>query len=242
MQTEFRTIEALRTRLVRVETELADALQRMPAHGVKRRFMTAPLDLEDERDRLLNEINVHVSATTEALARGAGRRIAFFEKRYTLCADRLLDDSGCAPTQNLAELIRRYLAAPTASSTLKNEENDWCSFRELRGAGPLVVNFANNTHKTIAVTFGSDLPALDCAAAKAAGHLEHTQGFDRSYRFQALPDVSLVLNYNAADDLFPAQAGLLFHRSAQTLLSIRDLFTLGTYLTGQLIANSHPSE
>ena len=45
----------------------------------------------------------------------------------------------------------------------------------------------------------------------------------------------LVLNYNAPDDLFAAQANLLFPRSAEDLLDIRDLFTLGTYLTGRLV-------
>jgi hypothetical protein len=161
-----------------------------------------------------------------------GRRIAFFEMHYTLCADRLLDDRGDAPTRAVADLIRRYLAAPSAGSAPPKE--DWCSFRELRGAGPLAVNFANNTHKTIVATFGDDLSALDCAAAGAAGLLEPGHGFDRRYRFQALPEVPLVLNDNAADDLFPAQANLLFPRAAQALLDIRNLFTLGTYLTGRL--------
>jgi len=50
------TIEALRKRLDQVETELADTLQRMPAHGIKPGFMAGLLDLEDERDRLLGEI------------------------------------------------------------------------------------------------------------------------------------------------------------------------------------------
>lgn len=50
------TIEALRKRLDQVGTELADTLQRMPAHGIKPGFMAGLLDLEDERDRLLAEI------------------------------------------------------------------------------------------------------------------------------------------------------------------------------------------
>jgi len=168
--------------------------------------------------------------------RSAGLRIAFFDKRYSLQADGFLDDSGCAPTQAVADLIRRYRAALPAAGLPPAAE--WCSFRELRGAGPLSVQFANNTHKTIAVTFGGDLPALDFAAAGSGGVVEPGAGFDRRYRFQALSEVPIILNYNAADDLFPAQAHLLFRRAAQNLLDIRDLFTLGTYLTGRLIANS----
>jgi hypothetical protein len=164
-----------------------------------------------------------------------GRLIVFFDKRYSLHADRFLDDNGCAPTQAVADLIRRYRAALPAAGLPPAKQ--WCSFRELRGAGPLAVQFASNTHKTIAAAFGGDLSALDFAAAGAGGVVEPGSGFDRRYRFQALSEVPIILNYNAADDLFPTQAHLLFHRAAQNLLEIRDLFTLGTYLTGRLIAD-----
>lgn len=56
MNTEPTNMEALRTRLARVEAQLAETLQRMPAHSVKPVFMAALLDLEDERDRLLDRI------------------------------------------------------------------------------------------------------------------------------------------------------------------------------------------
>jgi hypothetical protein len=56
MKKELFTIQDMRTRLLQVEKELADTLQRMPAHGVKPGFMASLLELEDERDRLLDEI------------------------------------------------------------------------------------------------------------------------------------------------------------------------------------------
>ncbi|WP_419660509.1 DUF3786 domain-containing protein [Desulfosarcina variabilis] len=164
------------------------------------------------------------------------RRIAFFGKHYSFHADRLVDNLGRGPARAIAELIYHYLTAPQPMSVASDDA--WYSFRELRGAGPLTVNFANNTHKTITATFGGDLSALDLSAAKLTGLLESGQGFDRRYRFHAFPEVPLILNYNAADDLFPAQAGLLFHRSTQNLFDIRELFTLGTYLTGRLISSA----
>ena len=57
------TIEALRKRLDQVETELADTLQRMPAHGIKPGFMAELLDLEDERDRLVGKIKALTSVS-----------------------------------------------------------------------------------------------------------------------------------------------------------------------------------
>ena len=63
MKDETLTIEALRKRLDQVEIELADTLQRMPAHGIKLGLMAALLDLEDERDRLRNEIKALTSGS-----------------------------------------------------------------------------------------------------------------------------------------------------------------------------------
>ena len=56
-------IEVLRKRLDQVETELADTLQRMPAHGANPGFIAGLLDLEDERDRLLDEIKMLTSGS-----------------------------------------------------------------------------------------------------------------------------------------------------------------------------------
>jgi hypothetical protein len=63
MKDKSLTIEVLRKRLDQVEIEIADTLQRMPAHGIKPGFMAGLLDLEDEHDRLLGEIKVLTSGS-----------------------------------------------------------------------------------------------------------------------------------------------------------------------------------
>ncbi|MCJ8502351.1 DUF3786 domain-containing protein [Desulfatitalea alkaliphila] len=161
--------------------------------------------------------------------------VRFFDRHYRRHGDRWLDQDGCAPTEMVDLLLRRL---PAAAPEEEIDRGDWCSFRELPGAGPLAVNFANNTHKTIAQHFGADLPALDRAVAALDGQPESDPGYDRRYRFQALPDVCLVLLYNSPDDLFTAQANLLFQRSSQHRHPIRDLFILGTYLTGRLVGQT----
>jgi hypothetical protein len=56
MKPEPSAIDALRTRLIQVEAELVEAQRRMPAHSIKPVFMAALMDLEDERDSLLERI------------------------------------------------------------------------------------------------------------------------------------------------------------------------------------------
>ncbi len=57
MNLEHLNMDALHARLRQVEAELAEVLQRMPAHSVKPILMAALLDLEDERDRLQERID-----------------------------------------------------------------------------------------------------------------------------------------------------------------------------------------
>ncbi|MDA8141255.1 MAG: DUF3786 domain-containing protein [Desulfobacteraceae bacterium] len=109
------------------------------------------------------------------------------------------------------------------------------TFRELTDSGPLVARFADNTLKIITTTFGRRGEDLLAAAIRLGGRREANGAFDLFLRFEALPHVPLFLQFNAADDLFPAQAALLFHCSAETYLDLRSLFILGTYLTGRLI-------
>ena len=56
--------------------------------------------------------------------RWMGRRIAFFEKHYSLYADRLLDDDGRGPEQAIDELILRYLTGPLP--IVVPSEDSWC--------------------------------------------------------------------------------------------------------------------
>jgi hypothetical protein len=163
---------------------------------------------------------------------GDGILIPFFAQRYVITGAKIADEHGTPPTEAVAAVIRRYLAAPPATPPPSGE---WLSFRELKEAGPLAVNFANNTNKLIVTTFSRAPQTLASAGVRAGGVIVDEPGYDVSLSFQALPHIDLSLKFNAADEAFSAQSQLLFRRSAQSYLDIRSLFTLGTYLAGLLI-------
>lgn len=96
--------------------------------------------------------------------------------------------------------------------------------------------FAENTHKTIESTFAGRTEDLRSAAIAGGGIVSpETTSFDISVRFQALPRIPVLLNFNERDDLFPAQCSLLFRQSAESYLDLKSLGVVGTYLTGKLI-------
>lgn len=159
--------------------------------------------------------------------------LPFFGQPHRVSRDSCLDPEGRPATAAVAMVLCRYLLRLPSSPVPAGQR---ITFRELSGAGPLVSRFADNTLKIITTTFGHRIRDLNAAAKKLGGRPEGDgSGFDLFLRFEALPNVPVYLQFNGADDLFPAQAGVLFQRSAETCLDLQSLFVLGTYLTGRLI-------
>lgn len=162
-----------------------------------------------------------------------GLALSFFGEIHHVTTAGCFTAEGQAVTEAVGLLLCRYACRFPATLPPEWER---ITFRELRGSGPLVSRFADNTLKILVTAFGRRIDDLRAGAMLLDGREEKKQsGFDLSLRFDALPHVPVYLHFNAADDLFPAQAALLFQRSAETLLDLRSLFILGTYLTGRLI-------
>lgn len=159
--------------------------------------------------------------------------LPFFERLYGVGLTEVRDAHGQPPTEAVCLVIYRYiLNHPTEPVP----QGRLMTFRELAGAGPLVSSFTRNTNKVLTSTFAADTATLRTRALAIGGTpLPETGGFDLAFQFTALPGLPLLLHFNAADDLFPAQANILFYHSAERYLDMQGLFILGTYLAGHLI-------
>ena len=132
---------------------------------------------------------------------------------------------------------KQFLVLALPRAKLTSAQGRKITFRELGGAGPLVSSFVRNTNKIISSTYYADANALKARCIQLHGRvIPSDAGFDVDVRFQALPAVPLYLQFNAADDLFPAQTTLLFPETAERYLDMQSLFILGTYLAGRLIS------
>ncbi len=166
-------------------------------------------------------------------SRGEALVIPFYNETYNLSDGVFRDRNGRPPTDAVGLVLCRYLLnCPDAPLP----DGRRLTFREMDGAGPLVSNFATNTNKLVTSAFGGDPSALEAAAGRMGGTpMEDGTGYDLAMVFSALPRVRVFLQFNAADDLFPAQCSLLFNGSAQRYLDMQALFILGTYLAGGLV-------
>ena len=62
-----------------------------------------------------------------------------------------------------------------------------------------------------------------------------TESYDLSARFQALPRIPVILNFNDKDELMPAKAVFLYYDNGDVYLDLQSLTITCTYLTGLLI-------
>jgi len=165
-----------------------------------------------------------------------GIQVAFFGEPHWVGPRGCRAVNGSAASEAVELLLGRYVLRFPA---VPPPDGPCVTFRELEGAGPLSQRFADNTHKIITTTFGRSVDRLQKAAQALIGcRAEAQSGFDLCLRFEALVRVPLYLRFYAADDEFPAQVSLRFHRSAAVYLDLQTLFIAATYLTGRLIGGA----
>ena len=184
--------------------------------------------------RELAEINLAERARVLKLEmRSDSLVIPFFGRQHFISQQGVIDFDGNAPTPAVATVLLNYTLRNTMIPPANPEK---ISFRDFKGAGPLVVSFANNTHHLIASTFAGRLEDLGAACRNFFGMPDvDAVSSDLFMRFQALPGVPQYLSFNDQDDDFPADSHLLFQRSAENYLNLESLFVLGTFLAGSLI-------
>lgn len=191
-------------------------------------------EYDDCRRQISNALMSRCARLMGIPIEGEQIRLLFFNRTYLIAPDRMEDIHGRPPTDAVGLVLCRYMLQ---YPPLPVQDGGLTTFRELTGAGPLVASFTRNTNKLIASTFASDVKTLATRSLELNGVVQTEEaGYDLSIRFPALPGIPLFLQFNAADDMFPAQCNLLFYQSAERYLDMQSLFVLGTFLAGSLVS------
>lgn len=158
--------------------------------------------------------------------------IPFFTRPYRISIGGVYDPSGNQANFAVSVVLCQYiLRCPDTQP----KSNGWVSFRDFKNAGPLMGNFATNTHRLIAQRFSERCHELGIAGRKIGGRNEESDlSYDLSLRFDALPRIPIFLLFNDKDTEFPAQCNLLFRPSAEQYLDMECLSIIGTFLAGNL--------
>lgn len=118
----------------------------------------------------LAEINLAERAQALKLEMRSNRLvIPFFGRQHFISQQGVIDFDGKTPTPAVATVLLNYTLRNTGIPQANPEK---VSFRDFKGAGPLVVSFANNTNHLIASTFTGRLEDLKAACRDLCGALE----------------------------------------------------------------------
>ncbi len=160
-------------------------------------------------------------------------RVPFYDREYLVSGEGITENSGREISPAVRVVLCKYIM--TCPAELPVLSDSLITYREFKDAGPLISYFTTNTNKIIETTFAGRLNALRERSVTLGGEIQTSQTYDFSVQFHALPRIPVVLNFNDRDDLFPANASILYRASAECFLDMECLAITGTLLAGLLI-------
>ena len=179
------------------------------------------------RDYLARADLLGVEADGEALI------IPLYNRTYSVSSTGITALDGALPNDAVRVILAKYVL--TCPDQLPPLSSTWMTYREFRDAGPLVTYFTSNTNKSIEQHFSGAVARLERSCKELGARIEDNDAYDLSVRFQALPRIPVVLNYNDADEMFPAACSILYQASAEHFLDMECLAMTGTLLAGLLL-------
>lgn len=183
--------------------------------------------------------SISLKARAEHLGASFGNNsltLKFYNKKYIVSPDGVVSSNQADVPFSIKVILSKYVLMAQGVHT--NVPEKWVSYREFKDAGPLISYFANNTNKTIELSF-TDKPNVLKENCLSLGGIERiSESYDLSFLFNALPKIPVLLNFNDSDELFPSACSILFKSNAEKYLDMECLAMVGTYLTGLLISKN----
>ena len=159
--------------------------------------------------------------------------IPLYDRTYSVSHRGINARGGAALNDAVRVILAKYVL--TCPGQMPPLSSKWMTYREFRDAAPLVSYFASNTNKNIELHFSGAPEKLKRRCRELGGKTEENSSFDLSIRLQALPRIPVVLNFNDADNMFPAACSILYQASAEHFLDMECLAMTGTLLAGLLL-------
>ena len=161
--------------------------------------------------------------------------IPFFNRRYWVSNNGIVDTSGNRPDYMVCVILAKYiLLCPDQP----NDDKEWVSFKDFKRVSHFTnVNyFSSDTQRAIEKHFSGKLNELKNACQELEGfHHAMEISYDLSIQFNALPRISLLLLFNDGDEEFPATGNILFDSSIEKRLSAEDIAVMCQQIVFKII-------
>lgn len=164
--------------------------------------------------------------------------IPFFNRRYLVAKNGILDAAGKKPDSRLEYMVSVILAKYILLCPDQlHYDAEWCSFKDFKRTSHFTnVNyFSSDTEMSIEKQFSGKLDGLSKSSEELGGiPYKMELSYDLSMQFNALPRLSMLLLFNDGDDEFPAKCKVLFQKHAEFYLDPESLAMTGSFLAFEL--------
>ena len=161
--------------------------------------------------------------------------VPLYDKVYFISGEGLREENGVEITPAVQVMVCKYIL--TYSPDAPAIEDKLVTYREFKDSGPLTSYFTTNTNQILETTFAGNVPFLKEKSLAIGGEEQSSDMYDVSLQFYAFPKISVMVNFNDRDDLFPAKCSILYRSTAARYLDMESLAMTGTLLTGKLITS-----
>ncbi len=169
-----------------------------------------------------------LSASLGLLKRQNHYVIPFFNTVFTFTPDGFLSSNKTKPSYDICIVLCKYLLMCPEIDPL---DKNLVSFKDFKESGPLTVYFSTDVEQKICNFYSGNIEKFKKACEKVgARSISLEADYDLIMKFDALPQIPMILLFNDKDDEFDAQSKILFEQSAQDYLDAECLAILGNLL------------
>jgi hypothetical protein len=188
------------------------------------------------RDYLARISKLDLRAKAETLeVQGTAENIIIplFGDPYNVSQRGIVNSSGSEPVHAIKIVLCQYILWEPESRCY---DVSWVSYKDFKDAAPFAGAFHRNVEKRIANKFTGNAADLKEACVILGGYPPSVLkwDYDLGVMFEALPSVPIMLLFNDADEMFPAQCVTLFECRAKTFLDMESLAIVGWLMADYL--------
>jgi hypothetical protein len=166
---------------------------------------------------------------------GDGLIISLYNQAYRISGKAIQTIEGAAASDAARIILAQYvLQCPESVPAV---DDSWQPYRSFKDAAPLVSYVQTNAINRLEVQCAGKTGLLVERAQAMGARLQTNPSFDVSCIFEALARIKILLNFNDADEMFPAACTLLFNSSAPYFLDMECVAVLATMLAAMLLAD-----
>ena len=166
---------------------------------------------------------------------GKELKISLFSKTFFILKQGIFNSLGKRALHTEIVVLSRYIIGFPKNKI--EDKGKWKHYRDFKNAAPLLNTFSNNVEKKIASTFsGKKELLIECCERLCGISYTEEWHYDVSFLFQALPHIPLLLLFNEADELFPAQCIILFKETIEYFLDMESVAILGLIFNDYLLS------